>query len=343
MRRLLLAAAIALAPITARAQFFTTLPNATQTITSSQTVLIPAGAHYVDWEELGGGGGSGCGIVEPSGTASTGGATGGTGVKFTGRTFLPSVGNPTSIAVVIGAAGTSCIASGTTAGSTGSTPTAGGTTTITFSGGIELQPAFGGGAGANATTGAYAGGGGTGGPQSTGGNGGSGTAGNGGGTGAVGGGSGSGGEACPVNYGVLAGCSGSGSALGVQNGVNFGYVSLEMPTSGGPGQGLNATPAALNGTQGTASWMDSIYTQRGNPGSNSCNGTQNATNSTWKGFGLYGVGGSGGASCTAANGGSGGAAAGFGATGGGGSSTEPGFTAGSGGLSVGGGVRLTFG
>lgn len=311
-------------------------PNASYTVTSSQTLVISRGT-FLYVKEIGGAGGSGCGIVEPSGTATSGGGGGGTGATWWGWLKLSQFGSaPYTLVINIGAAGANCVASGITNGSTGSAPSGGGETYITING-TEIIPAYGGGAGANGQSGAASGGGASGSIYGAGGNASGSTNGTQGAVGGIPGGSGS----CSPSYSMPSGCNGQGSSLGVSSSYNFGQQTIEQPGSSGVGEGLAATPVAIAGGNGVAPWGNQVMEQRGAGGNASCTaGSQNAANSTYLGIGFYGVGGSSGASCTAANGGNGGSAAGFGSPGGPGSSTLTGFTAGSAGASDPGGVQI---
>ncbi len=311
-------------------------PPYTAVISSSQTVTLPSGWTALRYRMVGAAGGSGCGIVVPSGTAASAGGTGGTGATVTGELLASQVNGATSLVVTVGTAGTSCTASGTTANSTGSTPTAGTATSFTL-GGLSFSGANGGGAGSNGQPNAASAGGSSGSAVAQGSNASGsspGTTGNGGVNGSAG--------AATCSTGVfIAGCGGAGSPNGTQPSLGQSNVFPEMPTPGAPGPGLATTPVALAGIHPLTTYLLGPGDGRGTPGAASCStGAQNATAATYGGIGLHGQGGSSGASCTAANGGNGGAAAGYGASGGAGAPTLVGFTAGNGGPSTGGAVMI---
>lgn len=295
-------------------------------LTAGQTVSLPTGWHSISFKAIGGAGGSGCGAVTASGTAASGGGTGGSATRVDGE-FLSSITGGTSLTVTIGAVGTSCVASGTTAGSTGTTPTAGGNTVLTV--GTGSRTAWGAGAGSNGAEGANSAGGGSAGLCLQGGSASGATAGSAGGCGGSAGGSGVAGTAGTLPW---AGTGGNGAAAGsIGTGVSGNGAGV-----GASGSGLAATPAALAGVNGAR--PAPTTNAQATAGAATCTGTsQNGGSGAavgGSGTDLTGGGGGSGASCTTAAGGSGGAASGYGASGGGGGSSLAGFIAGSGGTST---------
>lgn len=300
-------------------------------LTSAREVELPTGWHRIRYRMVGGGGGSGCGVVLPKGTSGSGGGTGGTANTLTGEIFAAQLHDATKLIASIGEPGSNCKASGVT----GSDPKPGGPTFFVL-GGLKFGPAYGGGAGSNGQLNANSAGGATGSVSATGASakdsfGGSpdvyGIAGA------------SGGPAVCATGGSLTGCGGHS---GQNGGTSFGGASeaaLEYATAGEAGSGLATVPRDVAGQQTTGTHQGGDVV--GLPGAVSClSGSQNAGASIYGGLGLHGVGGSGGASCTGANGGNGGAAAGYGSSGGGGGSTLSGHLAGSAGPSSGGGILL---
>ena len=294
------------------------VPNVTYLITSTQTVTLPSNWHSIQWKAIGGGGGGGCGIVLTSGTAGSGGAGGGASARADGWIYQSQFTGQTQITVNIGAGGTGCTASGTTNGSTGSTPTAGGNTTLVINS-TGVGTAYGGGAAANGQSAA--------------------TSGAGGGAGLCG----AGGNASGSSEGGSGSCLGqggnvqstvpwlsSGGAPGV-NGAAGGNVGGAGAGSGAAGSGLAASPAAIAGATGTRPGPVSVYAPAG--GLSTCTGTsENGTSASWTNVtnDLTGPSGGAGASCTTANGGNAGAGAGYGSGGSGGGDALAGFTSGSG-------------
>ena len=306
-------------------------PSTTYLVASSQTVTLPTGWHTLIFTEIGPGGGSGCGVVVASGTAASGGATGGAGAQYSGVITAAQVGNATSLSATIGPAGVPCTASGTISGSSGSTPTAGTGTSFTL-GGYNSPVAGAGGAGTNGAPSAASGAGATGNMVANGASG----------SGATNGAAANGGIAgngtCSAGFPVV-GCGGRAGVSGAvgTTSVVFGEYGL----AGSSGSGLATSPAAIAGIGAFSPLSPSDL--RGNGGALSCTGTsQNAAAAIFGGVGIpHGVAGSAGASCTASNGGNGGAAAGYGSSGGGGGAALVGFTAGSAGASTGGALLLT--
>jgi hypothetical protein len=297
----------------------------------SFTLTLPQGYHSLAYLLTGSGGGSGCGVVEPSGTASSGGGTGGTAAIQQGLISAAFASGGTTVSIVVAAPGSSCIATGTSAGSSGSAATAGSASSFTI--GSFSVSAGGGGAGSNGSTAASAGGAGGGGAFSAtiGGNASGVTAGS-------GGCSNNGASGAVISGNTNSypcGAGGGGTAIGGAANITNMWAVMNVPGTTGPG--LAATPVALNGARPTG--------PNGNmgavSGSNTCAGTsQNAASGTLSGIPVPGIGGPSGASCTASNGGNGAAGVGFGESGGGGGSAETGFTAGSGGASAGGFVEI---
>jgi len=315
------------------------VPNNAQFVTSigATVINVPANAKSVRYGIVGGAGGSGCGIVQTSGTSASGGASGGSSTPVFSEIILAQAGNPSTITISVGDKGTSCTASGTTNGSTGSAPSGGGVTSITV--GTIIRYSYGGGAGSNGVSNNNAGGGGCGSPRSVGGNGSAGTAGT----------SGSG-VALACNGGTTTGGfqhafqgGGVGGTASVNGAAGVNGNTSPLLSAGGSGAGLAGVQAALAGGLSSTPWANS--TTAG--GLATCTaGSQNGANATASSVGLgldlTGAGGGGGASCTAAAGGNGGAAFGYGASGGGGGSANVGAAAGSGGASVQGAAWVAF-
>ena len=307
----------------------------TYLVTTTQTITVPTGWHSISFSAIGQGGGSGCGIVTTSGTASSGGGTGGTALPIN-DVFLASVTGGTSLTVTVPTANPSCVASGTTVNSTGSAPSAGGNVVLAV--GTGSRTAWGGGAGSNGQSGAASAGG-SGGGYCVGGSNASGST-AGGSSGCTpssnAGGSGATGTAMTTPWGSAGGSGTAAGAVG-NNGVNAVGAG-----PGGSGSGLAATPASQVGSQGGAARP--ILNANAAAALATCTGTsQNgaagpAVGQT--GIELTGAGGGGGASCTASAGGNGGAGSGYGSSGGGGGASLPGFLAGSGGAPGGGAVIL---
>lgn len=303
----------------------------TLTTSTNTSILLPTGWKVIKYKAIGGGGGSGCGYVVTSGTAISGGGTGGTATRVDGE-ILSSISGGTSLSITIGAAGTSCTASGTTSGSSGSSPSAGGNTIIAV--GSITRTAYGAGAGSNGQSAANSGGGGASSPCGVGNNASGSTAGGTAGCGGVAGGSGVAGTGGSNPWWGSGGTGGPNGAAGVNGNAGSGGGV------GGSGAGLAASPAALAGGAGARCSMISTAAAPG--GLATCTGTsQNGAaglSPVGTGADLCGFGGGGGASCTASAGGNGGSASGFGASGGGGGSTLAGYLAGSGGAASAGAV-----
>lgn len=298
--------------------------NSSTVIATASTVTLPSGWHNLDIAMIGGAGGPGCGMVNDVGAATSGGGSGGAGWFGVFSINAADVANTGSIIVNPGTAGASCVASGTTATSTGSAPANGGPTTVIVNG--KTITAFGGGSGSNGAAGAVSTGGGSGG-QASGGNGNTG-----GGNGGANGGSGASPSAV-TSYG--SGSPGSGTASGaVGNGPNTVVYGASAGASGG---GINAGGTLFAG----GSLRIGIFGTTSVAGAITCDGT---TQNGGVGIPLSGLipgaPGSGGASCTNSHGGNGGDATGYGASGGGGGSAITGQKAGSGGASGAGAVRL---
>lgn len=301
-------------------------------VTSSQTLALPAGWHVLQFKSIGGAGGAACGVVTASGTTASGGGSGGSATRIDGE-FLSSVTGGNSLVVSIGAAGTPCVASGTIAGSSGTTPTAGGDTVLTI--GAFSRTAWHAGAGSNGAQGANSAGGGSGGFCAPGGNASGATAGSAS-CGGLAGGSGAAGPASSVPW---VGEGGVGDTAGIAGVAGTGSSG---PGVGGSGAGLAATPVALVGGAGTRGGP--LASSQAQGGLATCTGTsQNGGNGSavgGSGTDLTGSAGGGGASCIASNGGNGGNASGFGASGGAGGSALVGFLAGSAGNGTGGAALI---
>ena len=212
------------------------VPLAAGFVTATNTSIpLPGNWHGINFWAIGGGGGSGCGYVQTSGTAASGGGTGGSATRIEDQ-FLAGVTGGATLSVTIGAAGASCTASGTTAGSTGSTPGAGGNTVVAV--GTGSRTAYGAGAGANGGSAVNAGGGGSAGYCGAGGTASGATVGT---AGACAGAAG--GAAGPaILYFGNGGATATSGAAGTQPGTN-----ATGPGLGGSGAGLAAAPVALAG------------------------------------------------------------------------------------------------
>jgi len=308
-------------------------------ITTSGTYTLPVGIHTLRYEIEGGAGGSGCGVVTSSGTAASGGGTGASSYPVIGWITAQqlSFSSQVTVTATVGAAGSPCVASGTTAGSTGSTPTAGGFSQLQV-GSLGPFCSPGGGAGSNGQQGAGSAGGGLNGYGSacTNGNNASGaTGGAASGNGGQSGGSAANGVTGPAGYSQ--GASGNGVAVGVAGSQpNTAYAR-----AGIPGSGLASTPASISGA-GNFTGLTSTFPTAG---SSTCTGTsQNGANATLANEvdEFYGATGGAAASCTSSNGGNGGNAFGYGSSGGGGGDALVGYTAGSAGASDPGAILLTW-